>query len=111
MKKAAVLFLILCLTVTFVAVIPTSARANDFWPGLAVGMGAAILLGHLFHPPMVYSYNNRPAQDYYAPEYYSPPPSAPDSRGRWVPGRWAEGYDAYGNYQRFWIPEHWEHIN
>jgi hypothetical protein len=111
MKKAAVLSLILCLTVTFVTVTPTLARANDFWPGVAIGVGAAILLGQIFHPPMVYSYDNRSARDYNSPEYYSPPPPDPGSRGRWVPGRWAEGYDAYGNYERYWIPEHWERIN
>jgi len=40
MKKAAVLSLILCLTVTLVTVTPTLARANDFWPGVAIGGGS-----------------------------------------------------------------------
>jgi len=110
MKKASVFFLIMSLTVTLFTVTPALARPNHFWPGVAIGVGTAILLGQIFHPPRVYDNDYRPVRVSNPPDYYSPPPPAPVSRERWVPGHWVEGYDAYGNYERYWIPEHWERI-
>jgi hypothetical protein len=109
MKKAAIFFLVLCLTITFFSVNPPPVRADRFWSGVAIGVGSAIILGHLFHPYRVYYHEYPPERVYHHPPQGNPPP--PAYRERWIPGRWVETYNQYGNYERYWVPEHWERID
>lgn len=117
MKKAIILVLAICLIVPLFT--STPARANRFWPGVAAGVGSAILLGTLinasrdpyyppreyYHHPGGYYYPNHPVRVYNPPSYaYLPPPAY---RERWVPGHWVENYGPYGDYQRYWIPGQW----
>jgi hypothetical protein len=110
MKKTGVVALAISLIITFFSVIP--ARADRFWPGVAIGVGSAILLGHLFQPPR--DYDNTPRHYYppppvrvYSPSpYYCPPP--PVYRDRWVPGHWLKNYGPYEGYSRYWVSGHWE---
>ena len=104
MKKAVVLILAMSLTITLFTVTP--ARANRFWPGVAIGVGSAIVLGSLLNPPRAYYDDSRPVRAYSQPAYYCPPP--PVYRERWIPGHWVERVAPYGNYERFWIPGHRE---
>lgn len=71
-----VLGLTLCLIVSLVAVTPASA--NQFWQGVAVGVGSAIVLSHIVTPPRPHYYEYRPVR------VYGPPPP-PVYRERWVP--------------------------
>lgn len=106
MKKAVVIMLALSLTVAIFAVTP--ARADRFWPGVAIGVGSAILLGNLLYHPRDYYYAPRPVRVYSPPAYYCPSP--PVYRERWIPGHWVERYGPYGNYERFWVPGHRERL-
>ena len=105
MKKAAIFLLTLCLMVTFFTVTPASARPDHFWPGVAIGVGSAIILGQLFHPTKGYDNDYRPVRVYTHPTHYSPPPP-PASREQRVPRHWVQNYDQNGNGQRHWVPKH-----
>ena len=107
MKRIVVSLLVSVLLVLFVSAAPASAGHNRFWPGLAIGLGSAIVLGNILYPPRAYSYY--PASGYYyepAPAYCPPPP--PRARGYWVPGHWEEGYGPYGGWERVWVRGYWE---
>ena len=103
MKKTVIIILALTLTFTFFSVTPV--RADRFWPGVAVGVGSAILLGHILHPPRAYYHDHHPVRVYNPPDYYCPPP--PPQREGWIEGHWVEQYGPYGNIERFWVPGHW----
>jgi len=107
MKKTFIIFMVLCLTVTLLTVTPAAAGGNSFWPGLAVGLGSAILLGSILNPPRAYYTDYRPVPVYNPPEYCPPPPAF---RERWVPGHWVESYGRYGDYERYWAPGYWERV-
>ncbi len=109
MKKPIVFTMVLSLLLVPLLVQPASARSSGFWPGVVVGVGSAILMGHIFHPPRVYYYETRPAYVYPPPAAYCPPP-APIHRERWIPGHWVERTDPYGNFERYWVPGHWERV-
>ncbi|MBA4395008.1 MAG: hypothetical protein C0407_15755 [Desulfobacca sp.] len=110
MKKIVVVALAISLMVTLISVTP--ARADRFWPGVAVGVGSAILLGQLIHPPRDYYaprghyYPSPPVRVYSSSPYYCPPP--PVYRERWIPGHWVENYGPYGEYSRYWVAGHLE---
>jgi hypothetical protein len=106
MKKAVVLILAMFLTITLFTVTP--ARANRFWPGVAIGVGSAIVLGSLLYSPRAYYPDSRPVRVYGPPAYYGPPP--PVYRESWIPGHWVERVGPYGHYERFWIPGHRERL-
>lgn len=121
MKKAVVIMLALSLTVTLFTVTP--ARADQFWPGVAIGVGSAILLGSLLNPPRDYYYAPRPVRVYSQPDYYYPPPPVvrvysppayycppppPVYRERWIPGRVVERHGHYGNFERSRGSRHWD---
>ncbi len=99
----------------------TAYARNRFWPGVAAGVGAAIVLGHIIHPPRYHypdRYYDRYPDRYYAPPVvYAPPPSAyayPHPtynytyREQWVPGHWEESYNQGGYWERVWIPGYWQ---
>ncbi|MEW6187591.1 MAG: hypothetical protein AB1585_17820 [Thermodesulfobacteriota bacterium] len=109
MKRSALFCVTLGLLFTLVVVQPASARPNGFWPGVAVGVGSAIILGHMLQAPRAYYNQAHPAPIYHTPNAYGPP-AEPTCRQRWIPGHWVEGVDHYGNYERYWVPEHWERI-
>jgi hypothetical protein len=109
MKKIVIVPLVTCLMVTLFSVTP--ARADRFWPGVAVGVGSAILLGQLFHPPRdeyypprTYRPDYHPVRIYSSSPYYCPPP--PVYRDRWVQGHWVENVGPYGAYNRYWASGH-----
>jgi hypothetical protein len=107
MKKITVSILVSVLVVFFLSAAPASARANHFWPGLAVGLGSALVLGSIFLPQRSYSYSPPPSYYYGPPPAYYPPPP-PSARGYWVQGHWEEGYGRYGDWERVWVPGYWE---
>jgi hypothetical protein len=109
MKRTVVFCLILGLLSTLCFIQPASARPDGFWPGVAIGVGSAIILGHMLQSPRAYYYPAQPATVYRPPAAYYPG-AEPTHRERWVPGHWVEGVDRYGNYGRYWVPEHWERI-
>lgn len=111
MKKMIVVIVMVCLTITFFSVTP--ARANRFWPGVAVGVGSALLLGQMFDHPRAYYYPPRAYYHHYYPvRVYAPPayyyPTIPAYREQWVPGHWVERHGPYGNVGRYWVSGHWE---
>jgi hypothetical protein len=103
MKKIVVLALVISLMVTLLSVTP--AGADRFWPGVAVGVGSAIILGQLFHPPRAYRYDYPPVRVYAPPTYCQSPPAY---RERWIPGHWVGNYGPYRGYSRYWVSRHWE---
>lgn len=100
MKKMIVSVMVSILLVFALSAAPASARGNHFWPGLAIGLGSALVLGSVFYPPRVSGYYPPPSY-YYGPPpaYYAPPPP----RGYWVPGHWEEGYGPRGGWERVWV--------
>jgi hypothetical protein len=105
MKKSIILFLVISLMITLIAV-PQASAGRRFWPGLALGVGSAIVLSHLLNPPRVYTYYAPPVPVYAPPAQYYPAP--PVARDRWIPGHWVENYGPYGAYSRYWVEGHWE---
>lgn len=124
MKKAIILVLAICFLGTLFT--STPASADRFWPGVAAGVGSAILLGTLihaaerdyhhprgyyypprgnYHHPRNYYHPNHPIRVYNPPSYVYSPPPAP--REYWVPGHWVERYGPYGEYQRTWASGYW----
>jgi hypothetical protein len=106
MKKVTLLLLITALTLTLLSAAPAQARGRyyrPFWPGVAAGIGAAIVLGSIIH-----------ASRYVAPPpaYYPPAPAPyPNSyHDRWIPGHWGERLGPYGDLERIWIPGYWEPV-
>jgi hypothetical protein len=105
MKKVIILCVVGCLTVALFSVDP--ARADQFWPGVAVGIGAAILLNQIVNGPSHYYYHDPPVrvyrpQAYYGPPqpvYYSPPP--PVYRERWDRSHGSGRPLHYGNYPHY----------
>jgi hypothetical protein len=83
------------------------AKADQFWSAVAIGVGSAIVLGHILHPPRAYYHDYRPVRVYHHPSPFYPPPVY---REKWVPGHWVQHYDQYNNFRRYWVPEHWERI-
>ena len=99
MKKVTLLLLITALTLTLLSAAPAQAHGRyyrPFWPGVAAGIGAALVLGSIIH----------------ASRYVAPPPAPyPDSyHDRWVPGHWEERRGPYGDLERIWIPGYWEPV-
>jgi hypothetical protein len=108
MKKCIVTTLVISLMVTLFSVTPARANhSNNFWPGVAVGVGSAIILGSLIHASRTHSYDTP------APVHAIVPPTRhhryPPAYGeRWIPGHWVEHYGPYGSYNRYWVAGHWE---
>jgi hypothetical protein len=109
MKKTIVFTLVISLMVTLFSMTP--AKADRFWPGLAVGVGSAILLSHLlnpprayYYPPRAYRYDYPPVRVDVPPAYYYPSP--PVYRDRWAPGHWVGNYGPHRGYSRYWVPRH-----
>ncbi|HMK64208.1 MAG TPA: hypothetical protein VK564_00340 [Thermodesulfobacteriota bacterium] len=91
-KKINLLVLICGLISSFCVVTP--AKADRFWPGVAVGVGSAIVLSHLVSPPRPYYYEPVPAG------VYGPPP--PAHRVGWR-------YGPYHSQWRYAHPERHHH--
>jgi hypothetical protein len=77
MKKIIASVLMMCLLTTLFTVTP--AAADQFWSGVAIGVGSALILSQLVSPPPV-AVAYRPA-----PVYSPPPPPPPVYETRWVP--------------------------
>jgi hypothetical protein len=74
---------------------------NNFWPGVAIGVGAAVLLGTILSQPR-YAYTPPP------PAYYPPPPPEEPYYERWVPGHWEVQVGPRGDRARIWVPGYWQ---
>lgn len=94
--------LVLVLPVMFLSGAPAAANHNNFWPGFAVGVGSAFVLGNIFYPTR--AYYSPPPRYYNPPVYYAPPPP----REYWVPGHWEGRYGPYGIRGRVWFQGFWE---
>ncbi|HJX31406.1 MAG TPA: hypothetical protein VJ624_06095, partial [Thermodesulfobacteriota bacterium] len=81
MKKSAIFVIVLTLSITLLIATPASAQRHSFWPGFAVGLGTAAILGPLFCPP----------------SYYYPPPPVVYRGGYYYVG---PRYGYYGGYYR-----------
>jgi hypothetical protein len=106
MKKGAPLFLISALMLTLLSAAPAQAHGRygrSLWPGVAAGIGAAIVLGSIIHTPRYHA----PPPAYYPP---APAPYTDSYQDRWVPGHWEERRGPYGNLERIWIPGYWEAV-
>jgi hypothetical protein len=97
MKKIIVFGLALFLITALGSVTPAGAN-NNFWPGVAVGVGSAIILSQIA---------NASARPYYGPgpAYVPGPPPPPVYRER-VIVRGYPGYIPYGYYRPH---PHWHH--
>jgi hypothetical protein len=93
MKKTIILGMTLCLTITLFTVTPVSA--DRFWPGVAVGVGSAIVLSQLINAPRDHYSDYRPARVYGHP--------SPAYRERWVPAsyRFHDSYRRHSGYDRW----------
>jgi len=96
MKKFLVLVLTLCLITTLFTVTPVSA--NNYWSGVAVGVGSAILLSHIVNAP-------RP----YPPVRAYGPPPPPVYRERWVPVRVIPSHGYYVSHWRHPGHDQWHY--
>ncbi len=112
MRKTNILFVILSLIVILSAVTPAPAKANGFWPGVAVGAASGFVAGSLFYLPGAYYYDYQPVPVYPPPAYYLPLPIYIEPWGvrygrgyyghHWNYGRYrgyghGHGYGGYGN--------------
>ena len=90
MKKIIVSLLVSILLVFFLSAVPASARHNRFWPGLAIGLGSALVLGNIFYPPRADSYYS-PSSYYHGPPPAYYPPASPSAQRVLGPGALGEG--------------------
>jgi hypothetical protein len=110
MKKMVICLMVLSLMATVLVATPALANYRhyrpygnyNFWPGVAAGVGAAILFGSILSQPR-YVYPPPPTA-YYPP----PPPPEEPYYERWVPGHWEVQVGPYGDRVRIWVPGYWQ---
>lgn len=91
MKKTVIFIVVLGLVITLLTATPARAHWSFFWPGFAVGIGAAVIANPYFYPPGYYC----PAPPVvYGYDYYGGPVYG------YYGGYYRSGYGYYGGYHR-----------
>lgn len=73
------------------------AKQRHRWEGVAIGLGAALLLGAMAHQAAA-----QPVFVESEPVYYAPPDRA------WVPGHYEVRYVKEGYWTKVWMPEYYD---